>query len=179
MKKVSLLNIFLVFAKIGAFTIGGGYLMVPSIENEMRKRKWLSDEELPDMVALSQSAPGLLTVNMAIFAGYRLHGIAGSIAATIGCLLPPFAIILVIAMFFSSFKDNHIINAIFSGVRPAAVAIIASYMIKLLKRGKHNAASFIITGATLLLVAFLKISPIYILTVLIVIAVGVGLYRQR
>lgn len=179
MKNVSLWNIFLAFAKIGAFTIGGGYMMVPAIEDEMRRRGWLSDEELPDIVALSQSAPGLLTVNMAIFAGYRMRGIAGSIVATVGCILPPFVIILLIAMFFSNFRDNRIINAIFSGVRPAAVAIIAAYMVKLLKRGRHNAASFIISGATLLLVALLKISPIYILTVLIVISAGVGMYRQK
>lgn len=179
MNKVSLWNIFLVFSKIGAFTIGGGYMMVPSIENEMRRREWLSDEELPDIVALSQSAPGLLTVNMAIFTGYRLHGIAGSIVATLGCILPPFAIILLIAMFFSNFKDNRVVAAVFSGVRPAAVAIIAAYMVKLLKRGKHDALSFAISGATLLLVALLKISPVYILLVLIILSAGAGYCRSN
>ena len=79
---VSLWKIFWVFAKIGAFTIGGGYMMVPAIEAEMRGRGWLSEEELPDIVAIAQSAPGLLTVNMSIFAAYKLRGLAGSIAAT-------------------------------------------------------------------------------------------------
>jgi chromate transporter len=81
-KKVSLWQIFWVFAKIGAFTIGGGYAMIPIIQAEMSRRGWIGDDDLPDIVALSQSAPGVMAVNISIFAGYRLRGIKGSIAAT-------------------------------------------------------------------------------------------------
>lgn len=179
MQKVSLWNIFAVFAKIGAFTIGGGYTMVPAIESEMKRMHWLDDDELPDIVALSQSAPGLLTVNMAIFAGYRLRGVPGSIMATLGCILPPFAIILLIAVFFSNFKDNRIVTAVFSAVRPAAVAIIAAYTVKLIRRNKRLWISLPVTVTTALLVAFLKISPIYILLVLIICTAGISSYRHR
>ena len=105
-KKVSLWQIFGVFAKIGAFTIGGGYAMIPLIQAEMSRRGWISDDELPDIVALSQSAPGVMAVNISIFAGHKLRGVKGSIAATLGSILPSFLIILAIAIFFTAFKDN-------------------------------------------------------------------------
>ena len=104
--KVSLWQIFAVFAKIGAFTIGGGYAMIPIIQNEMARRGWISEEELPDIVALSQSAPGVMAVNISIFAGYRMRGVKGSIAATLGSITPSFLFILAIAMLFTTFKDN-------------------------------------------------------------------------
>ena len=126
--QISLSKIFAVFTKIGAFTIGGGYMMVPAIQNEMSRRGWISDEELPDIIALAQSAPGLLTVNMAIFSGYKLRGVKGSIVATLGCIIPPFLIILLIAMLATDFKDIPWVAKILAGVRPVSVAIIAAYM---------------------------------------------------
>lgn len=179
MEKVSLWNIFFVFAKIGAFTIGGGYTMVPAIEAEMRRKQWLSEDELPDMVALSQSAPGLLTVNMAVFTGYRLRGLAGSVAATVGCLLPPFAIILLIAMFFSDIRDYPLVAAIFNGVRPAAVAIIAAYTAKLVKSNRNYLMAIPVSLTVALLVLFMKISPIYILLVLIIGTAAISYFRQK
>ena len=177
MKKVSLWEIFLTFAKIGTFTIGGGYMMVPAIQAEMSRKGWLSDEELPDIVALAQSAPGLLTVNMSIFAGYRLRGLAGSIWATLGCIFPPFVIILLIAMFFTSFKDNAIVQKIFLGVRPVAVAIIMAYAIKLTR--KHTKWwHWALTLAVLACVVFLKISAIWILLTIIVLSLAVSLRKE-
>lgn len=175
---VSLWKIFWAFTKIGAFTIGGGYMMVPAIEAEIRKHGWISDEELPDIVALSQSAPGLLTVNMSIFAGYKLRGVRGSIVATLGSIIAPFLIILAIAMFFASFKDNAVIEAIFKGVRPVAVAIIAAYTVKLVR--KHTSWwQWAITIAALVGIALLKISAIYILLTIIVFSAALAYYRQR
>ena len=98
---VSLWQIFLVFAKIGSFTIGGGYAMIPLIRAELVRRGWISEEELPDVIALAQSAPGILAVNMSIFAGYKMRGFKGSVAATLGSSLPSFLIILLIAMLFT------------------------------------------------------------------------------
>ena len=100
---ISLWKIFGVFAKIGTFTIGGGYAMIPIIEDELKRRNWVNPEELDDVVVLAQSAPGLLAVNMAIFSGYKIRGLKGSIAATVGAVLPSFIIILAIAMAFTSF----------------------------------------------------------------------------
>ena len=175
---VSLWKIFWVFAKIGAFTIGGGYMMVPAIEAEIRKQGWISDDELPDIVALSQSAPGLLTVNMSIFAGYKLRGVPGSIVATLGSIIAPFFIILAIAMFFANFKDNAVVEAIFKGVRPVAVAIIAGYTFKLVRKHSHW-WQWAITIAVLAAIALLKISAIYILLTIIVFAAALTYFRQR
>ena len=152
--------------------------MVPTIEAEMRKRRWIDDAELPDIVALSQSAPGLLTVNMAIFAGHKLRGIPGSIVATTGCLLAPFVVILGIAMFFNNFSSNPWVVRIFSGVRPVAVALIAGYFIKLL-RGNSRPWQLILTAVVLALMVILRISAIYIMLVTILSAVAVSYYRQR
>ena len=121
------LEAFGIFFKIGAFTIGGGYAMVPLIENEIvTKRKWIAQEDFIDLLAISQSAPGILAVNISIFIGYKLRGIRGSIITALGTILPSFIIILAIALFFHSFKDNPIVERIFKGIRPAVVALIAA-----------------------------------------------------
>ena len=130
-KKVSLWQIFWVFAKIGAFTIGGGYAMIPIIQAEMSRRGWISDDDLPDIVALSQSAPGVMAVNISIFAGHKLRGIKGSIAATLGSITPSFLIILGIAMFFTAFKDNPYVERAFKGIRPVVISLIAVPMVDL------------------------------------------------
>ena len=101
------LEAFGIFFKIGAFTIGGGYAMVPLIENEIvTKRNWISKDDFVDLLAISQSAPGILAVNISIFIGYKLRGIRGSLVTALGTVLPSFIIILAIAMFFHNFKDN-------------------------------------------------------------------------
>ena len=89
--------------------------MIPLIKDELVKRGWLSEEELPDIIALAQSAPGVLAVNMSIFAGHRLRGVKGSIAATLGSVLPAFLTILLIAMLFKGYQDNPVVIRIFKG----------------------------------------------------------------
>ena len=178
-KKVSLLQIFGVFAKIGAFTIGGGYAMIPIIQREMSRRGWISDDELPDIVALSQSAPGVMAVNISIFAGYRLRGIPGSIAATLGSVTPSFVIILAIAMFFSTFKDNPWVERAFKGIRPVVISLIAVPMINMARKSCTTWWKWLLAVAALVLVAFLNVSPIYILLVVIVLGFSVTYFRQR
>ena len=176
---VSLLSIFSVFAKIGAFTIGGGYAMIPLIQDELTRRGWLREEELPDIVALAQSAPGVLAVNMSIFAGYRLRGLKGSIAATLGSILPSFVAILIIAMFMSNFQDNPIVVKIFSGIRPVVVSLIVVPMINMARKSNKSWWAWVITGITLFLVAFLKVSPVYILLVIMVLATAFTIYKEK
>ena len=102
------LEAFSIFFKIGAFTIGGGYAMVPLIENEIvTKRNWIAKEDFIDLLAISQSAPGILAVNISIFIGYRLRGIRGSIITALGTILPSFLIILAIALFFPQLQGQH------------------------------------------------------------------------
>ena len=175
-EKVSLWSLFLVFAKIGAFTIGGGYAMIPIIEREMKRRGWIPEEELPDIVALSQSAPGLLAVNISIFAGHRLRGVRGSIVATLGSILPSFVAILLIAMVFTAFRDNVYVQRAFLGIRPAVIAVP---MLNMARKCNRSWWAWCLSGAALAGVALLGFSPIYIILVTLVVAVAVTYYRQR
>jgi len=178
-EKVSLWQIFAVFAKIGTFTIGGGYAMIPIIQREMSRRGWISDEELPDIVALSQSAPGVMAVNISIFAGYRLRGIPGSIAATLGSITPSFLIILAIAMFFSAFRDNPWVERAFKGIRPVVISLILVPMVNMARKACTSWWKWALAVASLVLVAFLNVSPIYILLVVIIMGFSVTYYSGR
>lgn len=177
--KASLHELFLVFMKIGAFTIGGGYAMIPLIKDELDKRHWIGEDELPDIIALAQSAPGILAVNVSIFTGYKIRGVKGSIAATIGSVLPSFLIILAIAMAFSNFQDNPVVISIFKGIRPVVVSLIAAPMISMAKKSDKTWWAWMITILSLLAVAFLQVSPIYIIIVVIVLALAFAKFRER
>ena len=178
-EQVSLWSIFAVFAKIGAFTIGGGYAMIPVIRSEMSRRGWISEEELPDIVALSQSAPGVMAVNISIFAGYRLRGVKGSIAATLGSITPSFLIILAIAMFFTAFKDNPWVVRAFKGIRPVVISLIAVPMIDMARKSCTTWWKWLLAVAALLLVAFLGVSPIWILLCVLIVGFSVTYLKER
>lgn len=161
---------FSLFFKIGAFTIGGGYAMIPLIENEVvKKKKWISQDDFIDLLAIAQSSPGILAVNIAIFIGYRLRGIKGSIITTLGTVLPSFVIILSIALFFHSFKDNAVIERIFKGIRPAVVALIAAPTFSMAKSAKITWTNVWIPVVSALLIWLLNFSPIWI-----IISAGLG-----
>ena len=177
MKKVPLLEIFAVFAKIGAFTIGGGYAMIPLIQAEMSKRGWISEEELPDIVAISQSAPGVMAVNISIFAGHRLRGVKGSIAATLGSILPSFVFILAIAMFFTAFKDNPWVERAFKGIRPVVISLIAVPMVNMARRSCKSWWAWALAAGSLLLVAFMGVSPLYIILCVLVTGLSITWYK--
>lgn len=177
--KASLLKIFLVFSKIGAFTIGGGYAMIPLIEAEVVKRGWIEEKEFPDIVALSQSSPGILAVNMSIFTGHKLKGTKGSIAATLGTVLPSFIIILLIAMFMSNFQDNPVVVRIFNGIRPVVISLIAAPTINMARSSNGTWQAWALSISVMLMVAFLNISPIWILTVVIATAFSLTWIREK
>ncbi len=176
---VSLWKIFWVFAKIGAFTVGGGYAMILIIEQEVTKRGWISKEEFPDLLALSQSAPGVLAVNMSIFAGYRMRGLKGSIVATLGSIAAPFLIILIIAMLATSYQDNPTIIRIFKGMRPVVVSLIAVPTIELAKRSNKQLWAWTLTVLAIVLVGFLKVSAVHILLTTLVAAIVYTLYKDK
>ena len=178
-KNVSLWQIFGVFAKIGAFTIGGGYAMIPLIQAELTRRGWLSEEELPDIVALSQSAPGVMAVNISIFAGHRLRGVKGSIAATLGSIGPSFLAILAIAMFFTAFRDNPWVVRAFQGIRPVVIALIAVPMVNMARKSCTSWWKWLIAVGSLVAVALLNVSPIYIILVVLVLGLGFTWYQTR
>ena len=176
---ISYWQIFLVFAKIGAFTIGGGMAMIPLIQNEIVRRGWMKEEDFPDIIALSQSAPGLLAVNIAIFTGYRLKGSKGSIVATIASVLPSIIIILLIVMVFTGYQENPTVISIFKGIRPVVVALIAVPMVQMARKSNRRWWSYLISAAVLVLVGVLKVSPIYILIVVIVISYTAARFADK
>ena len=178
-KMISLWKIFSVFAKIGAFAIGGGIPMIAAIKAELVSRKWLNDEDFLDIITLAQTAPGLFAVNISILTGHKLRGTKGSIVATIGSCLPPFLIILAVAMFFTSFKDNEYVIRAFKGIRPVVVALIGAPMFDMIKATKMKWWSWVIVISSMILVCFLKVSPIYILICIIVMAAAISWFRNR
>ena len=157
---------FKTFFKIGIFTLGGGYAMIPLIEEEVvNKKQWVSKDEMLDLIAIAQSCPGVFAINIATFIGYKLKKERGAIATTIGTALPSFLIILAIAIFFSQFKDNPYVAAIFRGIRPAVVALIAVPTFNLGRRAKLNRYTIWIPIICALAIWALGVSPIYIILI--------------
>ena len=167
-----ILQLFTIFFKIGAFTIGGGYAMIPLIEAEIvTKKGWVTKEDFLDLLAIAQSAPGVFAVNIAIFIGYRLRGVRGCLVTALGAILPSFLIILCIALFFLRFKGNPTVEAIFKGIRPAVVALIAAPTFNLAKAAKINRYTIWIPIISALLIWLLGFSPIWI-----ILLAGIGGY---
>ena len=166
------LESFKTFFKIGIFTLGGGYAMIPLIEEEVvNKHRWVEKNEMLDLIAIAQSCPGVFAINIAIFIGYKLNKVRGALATTLGTALPSFLIILVIAMFFHQFEDNRVVAAMFRGIRPAVVALIAVPTFNLGKRAELNKFTIWIPVVSALAIWLLGVSPIWI-----IIAAGVGGY---
>ena len=140
--------------------------MIPLIEEEVvNKKQWVSKEEMLDLIAIAQSCPGVFAINIAIFIGYKLRKLRGAIATTIGTALPSFLISLAIAVFFSQFKDNRYVAAIFRGIRPAVVALIAVPTFRLGQRAQLNRYTIWIPVVCALAIWALGVSPIYIIIV--------------
>lgn len=160
-----LFELFMVFFKIGAFTIGGGYAMVPLIQEEVcSRKKWSTDEEFLDIIAIAQSLPGVLAVNTAAILGYKLFGISGVLFAVLGAVLPSFMIILVIAIFFAQFTKYAVTEHIFKGVRPAVASLMAFSVIKL--GSKVGISKFnIIMGILAIVLLVLDVHPILIIVI--------------
>lgn len=167
---------FRTFFKIGCFTLGGGYAMIPLIEEEtVNRKKWLTKEDFLDLMAISQTLPGVFAVNFSIYIGYKLRGLRGSLILALGTILPSFLIILTIAMFFTTFADNQIIAAIFKGIRPAIVALIAAPCIRLARAAHIKLTNVWLPVFTALAIWIFGVSPIYII---ILVAVGGFLYGK-
>lgn len=158
------LTVFGTFFKIGLFTIGGGYAMVPLIEEEIvNKKQWIAREDFIDLMAVAQSVPGVFAVNFSIFIGYKLRKFPGALAMALGTILPSFLIILGIALFFQEFKQYEAVENIFKGIRPAVVALIAAPTFSMAKSAKINKYNVWIPVASALLIWLFGVSPVYII----------------
>lgn len=166
-------ELFTVFFKIGAFTFGGGYAMIPLIRNEVvAKRKWLDEDEFMDMLAIAQSMPGPIALNTALFVGNKRLGFKGSLFSGAGVILPSFLTILLIAIVFTQFKDNQVVERIFKGIRPAVVALIVAPLLGLGKAAGVNRKTILIPIVVAFCVWWLHISPVYMVIGAILLGVG-------
>ena len=138
---------------------------------EVNKKKWIEQDDFLDLLAIAQSAPGILAVNIAIFVGYRLRGVKGSLVTSLGSILPSFLMILAIALFFSAYKDNPYVEKVFKGIRPAVVALIAAPVFRMGKKAKLTWTTIWIPVVAALLIWLMGVSPIWI-----IIMAGVGGY---
>lgn len=159
------INLFRIFLKIGFFTLGGGYAMIPQIESEIvDRRKWMDRKDFLDLIAVAQTCPGALAVNMSVYIGYKLRKMRGAICATLGVALPSFVIILLIAMFFHQFQDNEVVRSVFNGIRPAVVALICAPVFSMGRAARISWINCWIPIACALLIWLLEVNPIFILT---------------
>ncbi len=163
-------TLFKTFFKIGMVTFGGGYAMIPLIEAEVVDRyKWIDKEQFLDLIAIAQSCPGVFAINLSVFIGYKLRKVRGGLCSALGTALPSFLIILAIAMFFHTLQDNRIVQAIFAGIRPAVVALVAAPTFNLAKSAHVTLTNCWIPVAGAILIWLLGVNPIWI-----IIAAGVG-----
>ncbi|PKM90895.1 MAG: chromate transporter [Firmicutes bacterium HGW-Firmicutes-12] len=170
------IGLFWTFFRIGAFTFGGGFAMIPLIERDVvEKRKWMGYEEFIDMLAVTQCSPGPVAVNSAVFIGYKLCGIPGAVASLLGVTLPSFIIILLLALFLAKQGKQVVLERFFDGVRPAVVALILGAGIKMGQKSLRGTSDYIVGAIALLLLIFLGIHPI----VMIISGAILGIIRQN
>lgn len=176
-KNISL-RLFWSFLKIGAFTFGGGYAMIPLIQSEVVERRgWIKKKRFVELLTVAQSAPGPISLNTAVFVGYSMNGWRGATAAILGAILPSFVIILMIAMFFTDIKDNPVVVAVFKGIRPAVVALIAAPVIGLTKGMRpYKIGISLLVAAT---VWRLGVSPIWFIIAGAAAGIAWVLWRKR
>lgn len=175
-----LFEMFLTFFKIGAFTFGGGYAMIPIIEDEIAvKRGWMKEREFIDAISLAQGSPGAIAVNISIYVGYKIRGVPGAIVATLGTVLPSFLIILIIAKYFFQFRNNPIIEKVFLGIRPAIVALILSAVYKLMKSAKFGYKRITVSVITTAIIVFSGVSPIYLLPIGAIGSIMINKIKQK
>ena len=168
------LKLFWTYLKIGTFTLGGGYAMLPLIQREVVDRQgWIDEQEFLNMIALAQAAPGLIAVNSAIFIGWRIGGWRGVCGAVLGAVLPSFLIILAIAMVFQDWKELPAVEAAFKGVRPAVVALIAAPLFKLAKSAKISWITAIIPETAALLIWLGHVNPVWVILTTIVLTLSI------
>ena len=164
MNRNRIIEIFILFFKIGAFTIGGGYAMLSLIEDEIvNKKKWLDHEEFLDGMAIAQSTPGVLAVNISLITGYKIAGFLGMFAGMLGAVLPSFFIVLFLSQILLTYGNHPIVVAIFNGVKPAITALILISVYRIGKSANINRYNFVIPLIVAVLIKYFGVSPIVII----------------
>jgi chromate transporter len=158
------LNLFLCFFKMGLFTIGGGMAMIPILQESIcEKYKWLTEEETLDCIAVSQSLPGVIAINMATYVGYRKKGLMGAIFATVGVVLPSFVIIILVVSVLRTIEDNPYVQGALEGIKAAATGLVAFAAYKMAKQTLHNIFGYVMAVVSFVLIAVLGISAVWVI----------------
>lgn len=161
-KKAQLL--FLTFLKIGAFTFGGGYAMIPLIQKEIvEKKEWITQDDILEIVAIAESTPGPIAVNAATFVGYRVCGFWGALLATLGVVLPSFVLILAISFVLERFQQMKIVQYAFQGIRAGVLALILKALWSMYRQCPKHLASYVVMGGAFVLTAFLQINVLFVI----------------
>ena len=175
-----LLNLFLVFAKVGVTTFGGGYAMLPILQREVvEARGWATEEELADYFAIGQCTPGVIAVNTATFIGYKKRGVLGGLFATLGVVFPSIVIITVIAAFLQNFADFQVVKNAFAGIRVAVCVLILNAVVKLFKKSIIDKYTVAIFCVVLAISVFTGVSPVFFVIAAALCGVAVKSFLQK
>ena len=158
------LQLFITFFKIGAFTFGGGYAMIPLIQHEVvEEKEWITDDDILEIIAIAESTPGPIAINSATFVGYRVCGFWGSFFATLGVVLPSFVIILIISAVLNEFQNVTAVKYAFSGIRAGVLALLLKALWTMYKKCPKNIASYIVMAAAFILTAFFDVPVLLVI----------------
>ncbi|MBR2500149.1 MAG: chromate transporter [Clostridia bacterium] len=175
----NLIKLFLIFAKIGLFAFGGGYVMLPLLKREFAEnRDWVTEDEILDYFAVSQCTPGVIAVNSATFIGRKRGGVSGALSATLGVVFPSVIIITIIAMFLKNFAELTLVSYALKGIRACVCAIIANMVFELSKKTIKDTFSFIISVCVFLLMVFFNISPIVFIVLASIFGILINLKKR-
>jgi len=157
-------SVFATFFKIGAFTFGGGYAMIPLIQNEaVEKHKWITDDDILEIIAIAESTPGPIAINSATFVGYRVCGVLGSVCATLGVVLPSFVIILLLSFVLQQFQQLQVVRYAFSGIRAGVLALLIKSLWTMYKKSPKGWPSYVIMAGAFILTAFFDINVLFVI----------------
>lgn len=165
MKRFSLaMQLFVAFFKIGLFTFGGGYAMIPLIQREVvDKKEWVTDDDILEIIAIAESTPGPIAINSATFIGFKVCGFWGSFFATLGVVLPSFLIILLISNILKEFSDFKVVKYAFNGIRAGVLALIVKSLYTMYKKVKKYAFAYVLMGLSFVLTAVLDVNVLIVI----------------
>lgn len=183
------LNLFLTFLKIGAFTFGGGYAMLPLMQYEVLANEWMTEEQLLNFIAVAESTPGPVAINMATYIGVQTGGLFGAFCATLGVVLPSFVVIMLVARFYTKYKNSFIVKSCLTGLRPVVVGLIASAVISLgfgvffpsgitLSAFDYSFFCSVVIFSAVVVLAFKKVSPILLILCSAALGIATG-YAEK
>ena len=176
----TLWQVFWSFFKIGAFTFGGGYAMIPLIQNEaVEKRHWVTDEDILEVVAIAESTPGPIAINSATFVGYKAAGILGSVCATLGVVLPSFVIILALSFVLQQFQNVVVVQYAFQGIRAGVLALLVKALWTMYQKSPKGWVGYVVIGASFILTAIFDINVIFVIIGCAVFGLVTSLYLER